>query len=370
MKWQHHVDNPVSFLKKDGAECKGLLPLLLDSLRKNEITPDKTFQTYLRTAYLRAEIRSHTYRRICGDVLSAFTREGIVTVALKGAALAETVYTKPELQHSHYLDILINEDDFLSARRLLPSLGFESLNKEMSFNCKRMLIRHESRLPLVLQSNLFHIPFYNISMADIWARSRTEVIADVPTRLLSCADNLTHICGSALNSEPHESLRWVCDAWFLINHHHDLDWDILLNCARCKRLGLPLYITLNYLKEKLNADIAINVLDKLNAIASQTDTIGRETALFEVRVNSRIGFKNMLKLAENWRARGMIIKWIFFPSPSYLLCMRRISSRWLLPFFYFYRPMKYTALKLFQFLKSRIFHMNRRRIPDSLSIKK
>jgi hypothetical protein len=305
--WRHQVGDPVSFFKEEKAGFKGLLPLLFDSLRLNEITPEKTFQTYLRTSYLRAEIRSRLYRTICRDVLSTFTRMGIVTAVLKGAALAETVYRKPELQHSHYLDILIENEYLLPASSFLPSLGFEPLNAEISSKCERIEVRHESKLPLILQSCLFETPFYNVDMEDIWARSKTSVIADVPTHLLSCADNLIHICGSALYSVPQESLRWVCDAWFLIDRCRDLDWDVLLNCARCRRLALPLSVTLSYLKEKLSAPIDKKILDSLYAIASQTDTLGRETALFGLRTSTGNGFKRLLQSTTDWHERAVII---------------------------------------------------------------
>ena len=72
----------------------------------------------------------------------------------------------------------------------------------------------------------------------------------------------------AFFAKHHESLRWVCDSWFLIDRRPHLDWDVLVDCARRHRLALPLSVTLGYLAEVLKAPIPEMVLDRLNAAAS------------------------------------------------------------------------------------------------------
>ena len=63
---------------------------------------------------------------------------GISAVLLKGAALAETVYMLPVLQHSHYLDILFYDNDLSRAVALLPSLGFAQSGEPIEWSWKKM----------------------------------------------------------------------------------------------------------------------------------------------------------------------------------------------------------------------------------------
>ena len=99
--WCDCVGDPIAYLKNEDNGIKGLLPLLFASLQQNQVSVDETFQTCLKTAYLRDELRNKKYRSICGNVLAAFRRENIQAIVLKGAALADTVYENPVLQHSH-----------------------------------------------------------------------------------------------------------------------------------------------------------------------------------------------------------------------------------------------------------------------------
>ena len=93
-------------------------------------------------------------------------------------------------------------------------------------------------------------------------------MADVPSRILSPADNLLHVCVHAFYCESRQSLRWVCDSWFIIDRYPNLEWDILLDSAQRSDLALPLSITLGYLAGDLNASIPATFLDRLYTAAS------------------------------------------------------------------------------------------------------
>ena len=352
--WQEQIGHPMIFLRNGAKGIKNLLPLLSVSLCENGVAIDSGIQTWLRTAYLRDELRNKSYSRICRTVLSALTKAGIATIVLKGTALAETVYPDPVLQHSHYLDILIKEGELSRAVRLLPSLGFASVNGILDPKNGDVEVEHESGLPLVLHQRLFPTPFYDVALPELWARSQIQTITDGPARIMSPADNLLHVCGQVFWSPHHELLRWACDAWFIIRRHRDLDWDVLLRCARRSRLALPLSVTIGYLAKELMAPVPSSVLERLYTSASQTDTVGREAALHAARVSARGGFRNILKRARGWHAKGFVLKWIFFPSPEYLRWVRQVHHSWLLPFHYLYRPLRYIARRIWSFCKARV----------------
>ena len=353
-RWQGHVSDPLGFLRQDDEGFKNLLPLLSVSLSDNGAAVDSAFQTCLRTAYLRDELRSKSYRRICRDVLGAFTAADIPTIVLKGAALADTVYRDPVLQHAHYLELLVKEDELYRAVNLLQSLGFASSNGNLNSNKQHVEIEHQTGLQLVLHHRLFRMPFYNVAAADLWARSEIQTIADVPARIMSPADNLLHVIGQPFCSPNHVLVRWVCDSWFIVHQFPNLDWNILLDCASRAHMALPLYVTLDYLAKDLHAPIPNDFLNRLREIAARTDTIGREAALFGARASVRGGFKTLLTSAGNWRERALIIKWILLPSLRYLQWVQQIRHSWLVPFYYVYRPLRYMTRRIWSFWKGRI----------------
>ena len=276
-RWSEGIDDAAAFLRQDTDGVKGLLPLLFHSLQQKKVFIPKKFQTYLRTAYARDEMRSRSYSSICQKLTFAFASAGIPAIVLKGAALAETAYENPALQHAHYLEMLIKHSDLDRAAEVLPSLGFVRSRDSIGSGWPEAEWVHESRLPLILHWDLFRVPFYRVTLAEVWSRSRIQAVSGTPTRVLSPADNLTHICASRFDVRRHDSLRWVCDAWFLIHRYPDLDWQVLLNHAFRGPMALPLFITVGYLAEQLKAPIPADVLNRLGAAASKSESIGTRT---------------------------------------------------------------------------------------------
>jgi hypothetical protein len=350
-KWSESIGDPAGFLREDKDGVKGLLPLLFHSLQNKDVSIDKEFHTYLRTAYLRDQLRSKVYSEICRNLTSSLNAACISAILLKGAALAESVYPLPVLQHSHYLDILINDNDLARAVALLPSLGFAQSDEMIECNWKAYEFVHESKLPLVIHRGLFGIPFFHVPMEEVWARSGLHMISGVQTRLLTPADNLFHICGSVFDSERHESLRWVCDAWFIVHRYPNLDWDLLLDCARRSQMALALFVTLSYLSDALKAPIPPRVLTQLNDAASRASGIGREVALFIVQTRTRGGLIKILRSCSDWRTLASVVQWALFPSPAYLHWIHDIRCSWLLPFYYPYRPLKFIVRQIWFFCR-------------------
>ena len=243
---------------------KAFLPLLLRATQKHGVKVDATFLTVLRTATLREELRTNTYKRICGDVFLALSDQTIPTIVLGGAALADTVYADPALRHSHDIDVLIPDMQFSRTGSLIASLRFKFV-KVSDAGSHHWEFKHASGLPLQLHSRLFQLPCYTPSFAELWSRSQNLLLAGVSVRTLSPADSLLYVCGHASYSGNRHSLRWASDAWFIIDRYPDLDWDLLLNYARRSRLTLSLSVMLRYLAEALDASIPPAVMADLLA---------------------------------------------------------------------------------------------------------
>ena len=333
-EWQRRRNGPI----RDNASIRKVRPLVFNALRSHGLKLDRESQTYLRSAYLQEELRSYIFRRIFRDVLLSLASAGIPTIVLKGAALAETVYGNPSLRHCHDIDLLIKEQDLRRATGLLSPLGFKKRDEPDSEESK---MDHDSALPLELHTRLFEIPYYTAPLAEMWERSEKRIVAGVEAQILSPADNLLHVCGHAFYSAKRKSLRWVCDAWLIIDQHRDPNWDLLFDCARRSHLTLPLSVTLGYLAKELDAPIPPTFLNRLFGAAAKSSVIEKDLALWAARTASEDGPVTFLRKIKDWRVKALLIQWMLFPSPAYLAWVEQVRCSWLLPLHYVYRPLRY-----------------------------
>jgi Uncharacterised nucleotidyltransferase len=340
-EWQTCYNTHENSLIGNNETVRKLRPLLFNAFQQHDLQADSKTGTYLRSAYLKEELRSKIFRQICRAVLQLLQREGFAAIVLKGTALAETFYGNPVLRHCHDIDILLPDDQLSDAANLLTSLGFQRVNPNSQKRNPHIRMEHESELPVELHSRLFDVPDYNVVSPEIQARSQTRLIADVPVKILAPSDSLLHVCGHASHSASRQSLRWVTDAWFIVSDHPDLDWDLLLDCARRSRLSLPLSVMLGYLAEGLNAPIPSTFVSRLCTAASKSDAVERQLALRGTRAAGHGSLKELFSRTTSWRERVFLIQWLLFPSPRYLSWVDEIRDPRLLPFHYIYRPIRH-----------------------------
>jgi Uncharacterised nucleotidyltransferase len=336
-RWQRYRTDPNGFLG-DCPSARKLRPLVYEAVRRYGLELDKESRTYLRSARLKEELRGNILRRVCGEVLQLFQKEDVPAIMLKGIALAETVYDNPALRHCHDIDLLLREQDLERAANLLRSLRFRDQESDSASDDYKL--EHQSGVLLELHGCLFENGFKG-SLEDTWARTEPRMLMAIPARILSPADNLSHVCVHGFYSPRRESLRWVSDAWFIIQRRRDLNWDLLLEYGDRTHLALPLAVTLGYLAEDLNAPVPSKILASLFTKATKSTTIERELALFRARTTSQETPVEFLRRTRNWRGKALLIRWMLFPSATYLSIAEGIRRSWLLPLHYLARPLRY-----------------------------
>jgi hypothetical protein len=107
-----------------------------------------------------------------------------------------------------------------------------------------------------------------------------------PVLIPSAADSLIHVCVHASYCSSRHSLRWISDAWFILDRNIDLDWDYLVGWGVRGRMALPLWITLSYLAQELDAPVPAAVLENLRSAAANTKRIGRQLALLGTKAET------------------------------------------------------------------------------------
>lgn len=292
MKWHDRALNPKEALKK--AEwAKELLPLLYRSLEQNSIELDPSFRTYLRMAYVHEELRSQTYRQIFKETVSILTASGIPFLALGGAPLIEGIYDDWPLRHCHDINLILKKEDIAKATDVLSAQGIYKG-------------KHVSGLPVYLNHFLFQLPHDHFPMAEVLKYAEEVRIDDVTMKTLCVTDNLLFVLGHAFSSPSRNSLRWVCDAYFLLlKRSAQLDWDFLFHRTVESHLILPFRVMFNYLAKELKVQIPSFFLNQL--AEAKTTNQDYKTALLKASLRSR-GFKNLFKYSKSLRERIFLSK--------------------------------------------------------------
>lgn len=338
--WREQMGDAVRGQARDERVLKRLRPMLYAALRRNRLTASKGLETSLRMAYVREELRMSAYRRVCAGVLSSLAEAGVPTIVLRGAALGGTVYGDWALRHTHDVDLLVREDDLDRSVHALAGTGCERPAGPSLAGEGDVTLKHSSGLPVALHSRLFRPAYANGNLAAMWARGRSQAFDGVAARVLSPADSLLHVCGHAAFWPSRALLLWVCDAWQIVDKHPNLDWTILLDEASRRHLALPLYVALRYLATELDAPIPPTVLGRLAAEAD-ADALGREGALHGALAAPNVGVGALLPRVGDWRARGLLLKWLLLPSPAYLRSAYDVRHVGVLPACYLYRAVQY-----------------------------
>lgn len=310
--WLSQQRDPIAALTR--APIKWLLPLIFRACCHHGLNAPSALVTVLKTATLREELRTRSYRAIRRSVLQALAAAGMQPIVLKGAALGGLVYPDESLRHTHDLELLVRSSDWDRLAAALAPLGFAVASIPSAV---RIELTHASGLPLVLHRHLFRIPFYNAARDDVWMRTETAKLDGVAARVLSPADMLVHACGDALHSASWGSHHWITDTWFLLDRRPDLDWDVVARSASARQLTLPLAVSLNYLADQLGAAVPRAMCDRLSAVAAQDGSVGPELALHAARAFAG-GLRQLMGRTPTIRGRATILRHLLLPSIAFL----------------------------------------------------
>lgn len=113
-----------------------------------------------------------------------------------------------------------------------------------------------------------HVMFHEVgreSDEDFWKAAIPVEFEGIKSLALCPADQLLHVClhGSYWNETP--PIRWVADAW-LVLEHGSVDWTRFLAQTQRREIALAMRGTMRYLFDRLHAPIPSSVLDALEGL--------------------------------------------------------------------------------------------------------
>ncbi|HEV8343480.1 MAG TPA: nucleotidyltransferase family protein, partial [Candidatus Binatia bacterium] len=212
------------------------------------------------------------YREL-NNVLRGLKDVGIQVIALKGAALAETVYPTRALRPMSDVDLLIRKEELPRVEDKLIGMGYlvdedkKAWFKEYYFN----LDFSKNEAPSIKINLDIHWDIHppsgsiKIDIDGMWERALTVKIANSEAMVLSPEDLLLHLCHHASCSHILTGgLRPLCDIYETVQYYNGtIDWEQVQTRSFQWRINKYVHIILCLAKELLGAavpDAAVEAL--------------------------------------------------------------------------------------------------------------
>lgn len=199
-------------------------------------------------------------------IVQQFEDEDLPILALKGPLLAQTAYGDISLRQSVDLDVLIPEERFSEADRLLREIGYEYANK------RKVMTGWRKKLSLYLdgqweftRGNSFALdvhtrlmpPGYSlpVDFRPYWERSRPVQLGESSTvRGLSPEDQVLILAHHGIKNQW-RALKYVADIAEVVRTESPLDWETLMERARQVQANRILRLGLSLADDILAADL-------------------------------------------------------------------------------------------------------------------
>jgi hypothetical protein len=202
-------------------------------------------------------------------VLRAFNERTIPVIALKGSALAETVYATRALRPMGDIDLLVQTDHVSQAEDILLHLGYRlsvgprDAPRERNYHV-RYTIDH--CIPVEIHWGL-QDPWrpVRVDLEGIWKRARPATIATCPALIMAPDDLVLYLClHTAYHHKLEHSLQGLCDISLTIRgDKQSLDWRVVEQRAYEWKIAKYAYLALRLTRELLDAPIPDSILAAL-----------------------------------------------------------------------------------------------------------
>src|SRR5688572_5739770 len=286
-KWSTRHPNPVADLPRTTGEIGLLMPLLAHGLAAAGVKlGEGDLATALRGAALREQRRAAILHRGAAAALTALHESDVEVIVVGGVELAERSWPRPDLRHTHDLDLLVDPSQLKAAAAVLRRLG----GRGPAEPGRRgdLELTHLEGAPVFLHTSPFVFRGPTPPLREMLERSVQGDIGGVPVQVLAGDDALLRTIGQAFGGRP-GSIKWVPDAWFAARSS-GVDWGRLAGTAEDSRLAVFTHAAVTYLAEALGVKVSSGARERLAAAAARPDPAeGDMVALAAMRARRRGG---------------------------------------------------------------------------------
>jgi len=310
----------------------GVVPLLHHRTASSEhatlVPPDVA--SAMHQEFLGTASRNLRLYHNLAQVLQALNDRQVPTIALKGAHLAQLVYTNIALRRMADIDLLLHHDDLSRAVEALERLGYRQHGglglgpDEIESHHLPPMVKPgspaiELHWTLVTPLDPMGRPNdpFSIDLDGLWQRAEEVVLAGVRTKVLSSEDLLLHL--SVHLTQHHRfrtGVRTACDVAALLESRQGrgVNWSLAEDSARRWRVERCVYLTLALARDMLAVSVPDDVLARFEppgvdpGLVAQARRIALETPPL---VSSRV---SRIWQAGRWRDKLAGLFTVAFPS--------------------------------------------------------
>lgn len=221
----------------------------------------------LKGVYRRSWATNQFVLRVGRRAIDALQAAGLEVLALKGAALISSAYGDPGARPMGDVDLAVRPEGVKDAVRALRTAGLTASDEEPE---RVLTVRHSLAFndPSGQEVDLHRGTLWRPGLdEEFWNGSIEAEVAGTRVRILNPADQLLHVCTHGAAWNPVHPVRWVADAFKVLEAAGDrFDWDRLVAMAERGRLTLPIHDAVAYLASKVEVPVPAEALHRLGAV--------------------------------------------------------------------------------------------------------
>lgn len=219
-------------------------------------------------------------------------KHDISMLLLKGAPLALKYYNNVVERPMSDIDLMVPPEQIAATMEILHQKGFKltsPLNEDTFLWFHAVSFKNEKGLQLDLHASLYWISINVEAQNRFWERSVPLQFEGLDLSTLSSTDHLYHTFIHGLNYNTVNPMRWVSDAFMILNKS-TIDWSLIVENAKCDHQNLRVLIALSFLSKHFIPSLPIEVFKELENNINWS----KEKKFLKVMNNQMIGFRDHL----------------------------------------------------------------------------
>lgn len=243
---------------RDCARLHSVSPILYSRFQDlGNAIPEKVLlpfkEDFLKLAYLNINL----YHGL-QSILECFHQKNLAVIVLKGAYLAEAVYSNIALRSMSDIDLLVRKDDLKLADKMLISLGYlPKEEKQLITMVHHHFVYVKENSPAVEVHWVLNELFSSKDATDgIWDRAVPVQIANRSAYTLCPVDVVLYLCLHISMHAESLFLQMLVDIGEMVKHFQEqLDWEGIISRAKAWGIHRAVYVVLALSKELLHIPI-------------------------------------------------------------------------------------------------------------------
>jgi hypothetical protein len=336
------------------ADTEGVAPLLHWQVKTGAIMDEwpSEVRQFMQARYYRTTAQNTLLFQELERILAAFESAQIPVIVLKGAALAQTIYSEPGLRPMGDLDLLIQQDNLAEALMVMQNLSYLPVNAEQNPGMRELMTydialrsSQHDHFPIELHWQLIanRGDWREPDLTWFWDNRQTYSISTAgKAAQMRYLDPVAHLLFLAAHLKyKHDAcqtrLLWLYDIDQIIrNKLEPQHYDQLATQAETFIWTPALVAAISQVNHLFDTPLPLDWLDQLKQKEQDPLAVQLLNQRAERPTTRSIEMWSRIKAQKGLKKIALILRFIF-PTPNYIRQRYQVKPGWLWPLYYPYR---------------------------------